>query len=420
MPDVYARASCMVLASLARKDWEEQFGMVLAEALAAGVPIVASSSGAIPEVVGESARLFAAGDWMDIARGIAAVAARPATRIVHDPERVVSVLLGCCMRANRERLRSPARRMTETRRWAVVVLSWNGVDDTLACLDSLAEADWPGLEVICVDNGSTDGSPAAVRKRFPAVTLIENGSNLGYAGGNNVGILAALESGADWVLLLNNDATLAPDAVRELEAVARAHPLAGILGGKVFFADPPDRVWFAGQRFNASLGYSGRPRGYRKPDGARYDQIMAVHRVVGACMAVSRKLIDAVGMFDEDLFAYVEDVDWSLRAREAGFEVLFVPKARSWHRVAASSGGEAASTPSIYYGVRNTIVVCERHRPLPAGLRELRRAVVAGSFAARSVLGDARGPRLRAVFEGARDARRGKLGQRGVEPSARS
>jgi glycosyltransferase involved in cell wall biosynthesis len=88
MPDIYARASCMVLASLARKNWEEQFGMVLAEALAAGVPTVASSSGAIPEVVGDSARAFVPGDWLAIARGIAEVMAQPASREVRDPVRV--------------------------------------------------------------------------------------------------------------------------------------------------------------------------------------------------------------------------------------------------------------------------------------------------------------------------------------------
>jgi GT2 family glycosyltransferase len=310
--------------------------------------------------------------------------------------------------------------MTPMHRWAIIVLSWNGRDDTLACLASLAEVDWPGLDVICVDNGSSDGSPGAVRERFPAVTLIENGRNLGYAGGNNVGIRAALDRGADWVLLLNNDATLAPDAVRQLDAVATMRRKAGILGGKVLFADPPDQVWFAGQRFNAALGYSGRPRGFRKPDGPRYDQVEAVDRVVGACMAVSRELTEAIGLFDDDLFAYVEDVDWSLRAREAGFEVLLVPKALAWHRVAASSGGATVSTTSMYYGVRNTIVVCERHRPLPIGLREIRRAIVAGTFAATALMSDARGPMLRAVLEGAGDARRGKLGQRSERPSARS
>ena len=298
-------------------------------------------------------------------------------------------------------------------RWSVVVLSWNGLDDTLACLGSLAEVDWPGLDVICVDNGSSDGSANAVRARFPDVTLIENGRNLGFAGGNNVGIRAAFERGADWVLLVNNDATVAPDVVRELDAVAQERPRAGILGGKVLFADPADRVWFAGQRFNAALGYSGRPRGYRKRDGPRYSEVKPVDRVVGACMAVSRSLAEEVGLFDEELFAYVEDVDWSLRASRAGFEVLLVPRARAWHRVAGSTGGEAATTTAIYYGVRNTIVVSERYRPLPPGLRELRRLVAVGTFGARAVLGDARGPRLRAALEGARDARRGRLGQRG-------
>jgi GT2 family glycosyltransferase len=299
-----------------------------------------------------------------------------------------------------------------THRWAIVVLSWNGRADTLVCLESLDAVEWPALDLICVDNGSTDSSPSAVRERFPAVTLIENGQNLGYSGGNNVGIRAAFERGADWVLLVNNDATLAADAVRELDAVACARPRAGILGGKVLLSDPTDRVWFAGQRFNARLGYSGRPRGYRKADGPRYADVRAVDRVVGACMAVSRGLVEAVGLFDEELFAYVEDVDWALRARRAGFEVLIVPKARAWHRIAGSSGGESASTTSMYYGVRNTIVVSERYRPLPVGLREARRLVVAGSFAARALLGDARGAMLRAVLEGARDAHLGKLGKR--------
>jgi hypothetical protein len=297
-------------------------------------------------------------------------------------------------------------------RWAVVVLSWNGREDTLACLASLADVDWPGLDVICVDNGSEDGSAAAVRERFPHVLVRENGENLGYAGGNNVGIRAAFERGADWVLLLNNDATLAREAIHALDDVARQRPRAGMLGGKVLFAEPPHDVWFAGQRFNPTLGYSGRPRGYRKPDGPRYEAVLPVDRVVGACMAISRAVIERVGMFDDELFAYVEDVDWCLRAREAGFEVLLVPQAHAWHRVAGSSGGESASATSMYYGARNTIVVSERHRPLPPGLRELRQLMVAGSFASLAALGTAKGPMLRAVAQGVRDARRGRLGKR--------
>jgi GT2 family glycosyltransferase len=296
--------------------------------------------------------------------------------------------------------------------WHVVVLSWNGREDTLACLESLRQVD---AEVICVDNGSTDGTAAAVRERFPEVGLIENAENLGFAGGNNVGIRRALERGAEWVVLLNNDATLAPDAVDAFARTAREHPRAGILGGKVYFDQPPDRIWFAGQRVRLGLGYSWRPRGYRRPDGPKYSDVVPTDRAVGALLAASRQLIDRVGPLDEDLFAYVEDVDWCVRAREAGFEVLIAPDARAWHRVSASTGGEAATTHSLYYGTRNTIVVCERHRPLARPLAGLRRAVVFCTFALHALTRAApwrAGPGLRAVREGYADARAGRLGKR--------
>ncbi|MEA2332385.1 MAG: hypothetical protein QOH58_2523 [Thermoleophilaceae bacterium] len=296
--------------------------------------------------------------------------------------------------------------------WWVVVLSWNGRHDTLACLDSVARLNREDVGVVCVDNGSTDGSPDAVRSAHPEAELIENGANLGYSGGNNVGIRHALAHGARWVVLLNNDATIAPDAIDAFEHAARANAKAGILSGKVLFSEPPDRVWFAGQRFNATLGYSGRPRGYGKPDGPRYAQVVPIERAAGALMAVSREAAGAAGLLDEDLFAYIEDVDWSLRVRAAGFEVLFVPAARAWHAVGGSTGGEYGSTHTLYYGVRNTVVVCERHRPLGRLGTALRRAAILASYLA---LVPPRRPwrrSLGAVLEGFRDARRGRLGAR--------
>jgi GT2 family glycosyltransferase len=296
--------------------------------------------------------------------------------------------------------------------WAIVVLSWNGRDDTLTCLRSLAEIDREDVSVVCVDNGSDDGSVEAVRERFPEVELIENGRNLGYSGGNNVGIRHALERGADWVVLLNNDATLAADAIDGFERTAREHPQAGILSGKVLFQQPADRVWFAGQRFNATLGYSGRPRGYGRPDGPAYSRVAETERAAGALMAVSRAAIDAAGLLDEELFAYIEDVDWSLRVREAGFEVLFVPEARAWHAVGGSTGGEYGSTHTLYYGVRNMVVVCERHQPLGRLGTRARRAVILATYLA---LVPPRRPwrrSLGAVLDGFRDARAGRLGAR--------
>ena len=299
-----------------------------------------------------------------------------------------------------------------TPRWAIVVLSWNGRGDTLACLGSAREIAREDVRVICVDNGSDDGSAEAVRHEFPEVELIENGRNLGFAGGNNVGIRRALELGADWVVLLNNDATLAADAIDGLERVASRRSNAGILGGKVLFAERPNQIWFAGQRFNARLGYSGRPRGYARPDGKRYDQVIPVERTLGTLMAVSREAIEAVGLLDEELFAYVEDVEWCLRTRATGYEVLFVPGARAWHRVSASGGGDSVSTHPLYYGARNTIVVCERHAPLGRAGTLLRRLAVAVTFGLRAVTRRNRREALRAVRAGVRDALAGRLGMR--------
>jgi GT2 family glycosyltransferase len=298
------------------------------------------------------------------------------------------------------------------RAWHAIVLSWNGREDTLRCLESLSCVEHHDLQIVCVDNGSSDGSQQAVHERFPDVTLIEAGANLGYSGGNNLGIRHALEHGARWVALVNNDATVAADFVVGFQAAARERPRAGILAGKVYFADRPTKIWFAGQRVSELLGYAGRPRGYGREDGPRYERLGATDRAVGALMAISREAIEAAGLLDDELFAYVEDVDWALRVRDAGFEVVFAPRARAWHSVSASTGGEKASTHTLYYGVRNTVTVLERRRPLGAAGTALRRASILATFSLHALTRADRRAALRAVRAGFADARSGRLGQR--------
>jgi GT2 family glycosyltransferase len=296
--------------------------------------------------------------------------------------------------------------------WHAVVLSWNGREDTLRCLQSLAAIDRARLEVVCVDNGSRDGSQQAVRETYPWVTLIEAGENLGYSGGNNLGIRHALARGARWVMLVNNDASVAWDVIDGFLAAARMRPRAGILAGKLYFADRPQTIWFAGQRVSELLGYSGRPRGYGRQDGERFRRVEPTGRAAGALMAISREAIDAVGLLDEGLFAYVEDVDWALRVRQAGLEVVFAPDARAWHRVSASTGGEAASTHTLYYGVRNTVTVLEQRRPLEAVGTALRRFAILATFTLHALTRSNRREALRAVRAGFADARAHRLGQR--------
>lgn len=280
-----------------------------------------------------------------------------------------------------------------------VVLNWNGGDDTLAALASL-----DGITTICVDNGSTDGSDNLVEERFPNVELIRTGANLGFAGGNNIGIRRAHGLGADWVLLLNNDAVAEPGLATALERAALARPDAGLLACKVLSEDGR-AVQYAGARFNKWLGYSGRV----STEGP--DELRDVARADGAAMAVSWAAVEQAGLLDLELFAYVEDVEWSLRIRRAGFGVVFVPDARARHKGSGSTGGRA-STTNLYYSTRNTIVVSERHARLPRGLRALRRGVVVGAHLAQAATHASRGDAARAVLAGWRDARAGRLGQR--------
>jgi GT2 family glycosyltransferase len=136
-------------------------------------------------------------------------------------------------------------------------------------------------------------------------------------------------------------------------------------------------------------------------------------------MAVSRAAVEAAGGLDEALFAYVEDVDWSLRIRAAGFDCILVPEAGATHALAASSGGRLSTGP-VYYGVRNTIVVCERHRPLGRAGTLLRRASIVATYLARALLVVRRRVAVDAVLEGYADARAGRLGPRRASAAARS
>lgn len=276
-----------------------------------------------------------------------------------------------------------------------VVLSWNGKEDTLACLRSL---EGEAVHVIVVDNASEDGTAEAVT----GVELIRNERNLGYAGGMNVGIHRALEQGADAVLLLNNDVEVEPGAIDALAAAAEG---AGAVCPVIVFAADPRRIWYSGARFNPRRGYNGRHR-TDEPAGQRQTE-----RVCGAAVLIPREILERVGAFDEDLFAYVEDADWSLRVREGGSRLVVEPRSRVRHKVSASTGGEGSDS-ALYYSTRNTLAVCERHAPLgPLGTWR-RRAVVLLAHAGQAVL--ARRPRrIRAVIEGWRDFRRGRLGQRG-------
>lgn len=240
---------------------------------------------------------------------------------------------------------------------AAIILNWNRRDDTLACLGSLQDIDYQNLQVILVDNGSTDGTVAAVRQRFPDVEIIQNDANLGYAAGCNVALREILRREIDYVLLLNNDTVVAHNMLNRLVAVAEASPEAGMLGPTIWHFDTPERLWAGGQRVRP-ITLSGQPP-HGDPHGA---QPYEVGYIFGCGLLLRRQLLEDVGLFDERFFMYYEDQDLCLRARNHGYRLLIVPAAKMWHKVSASTGG--AGTPlNKYYLARSSVLFYAKHTP---------------------------------------------------------
>lgn len=292
-----------------------------------------------------------------------------------------------------------------------MVLTHNGRADTLDCLRSLERTDWDALSVIVVDNGSCDGTADAVIEQYGEVRVLRQEQNLGFSEGNNVGIRYALELGADYVLLLNNDTTIAVDAVARCVETALQHPDAGAVCPLIHFAEPPEPLWYAGAVFDPRRANSGRMLGYRETDRGQFDAATVTDRAAGAAMLMPRAALEELGLLDADLFFLYEDVDWSLRARRAGWRIYLAPAARVQHRVSATAGGEHSPTIA-YYDARNHLTICRRHAPL-LGVESLKRELailllhLAGARRARRRIAY-----LAAVLTGWRHGRRGRLGPR--------
>jgi GT2 family glycosyltransferase len=243
----------------------------------------------------------------------------------------------------------------------VIILNWNGREVLGPCLDSLMRVEDPALDVIVVDNGSTDSSHEIVRERYPGVTLIENGRNLLFAAGNNVGIEAALEKGAEYILLLNNDTEVDPCFVREMLGVFD-DPSAGIAGPKIYYYDDPGRIWYGGGGFNRLTGVPYH-RGLRSGDGFDGDVPGATGWVTGCALLARAEVFRGLGGLDPSYRIYCEDVDFCLRASRAGWSSQYVPDAKVWHKVSSSSGG--GMTPfKLENRLASTWKLLERHRSL--------------------------------------------------------
>jgi GT2 family glycosyltransferase len=238
-----------------------------------------------------------------------------------------------------------------------ITLNWYRREDTLACLNSLAEQTLPNLRLLLIDNHSNDGTPQAVSRQFPQAEQIVNSENLGFAAGFNAGLRYALKGGADQVFILNNDTILAPDCLERLQAQLR--PDTGILAPLIYYAHDPRRIWALGGSTQPLLLEKHDPWAGEVDPGDLPD-VLECDFVTGCGMFFPRRTLEQVGLFDEGFWMYYEDSDLCLRVRQAGLRILTAPQAHMWHKVASSSGG-TNSPDERYWMARSSVRYFRKH-----------------------------------------------------------
>lgn len=242
---------------------------------------------------------------------------------------------------------------------SIIILNWNGIIDTLFCLQSLEYLTYVNFNVIVVDNGSTDDSIQKLNEYNPnySLTLITTGYNLGFAEGNNVGIRHALELNPDFIFLLNNDTKVRPNILEELIKSSYNNATSAIFGALIFYMDNPQIIWFSGAQWNKSnLAFEYPYQNQEILHNFEYKTEYAC----GAALFFRANLVEKIGLFDERFFLVYEESDWCLRAVKAGYKCTLVPTAHVWHKVGASFDGESSPLRQ-YFSFRNRLLWAEKN-----------------------------------------------------------
>jgi len=236
---------------------------------------------------------------------------------------------------------------------SIILLNWNNPYDTVECIESLKEISYPNYEIIVVDNNSTDDSIKEL-ENIRNIQLIRNDSNLGFAGGNNVGIEYALKRSSDLILLLNNDTVVEKEFLSVLVKRAVADKNVGIIGNKVYYYSEPAKIWSAGGGITR-LTKRTFQYGENKIDKKRFIREMEVDFLSGCCMLIKREVFERIGLLDAEYFMYYEDVDFCLRAKKF-CKVIYTPGAIIWHKVSGTSNKSYRD----YYRMRNYMMLLNK------------------------------------------------------------
>ena len=249
---------------------------------------------------------------------------------------------------------------------SVITLNWNGLENTIECLESLKKINYPNYEVIVVDNGSEGNDAQVLEEKFgDYIHLIKNDKNYGISSANNIAIRHALNiSNPDYLLLLDNDTVVDPEFLTEMVKVAEADPAIGIAAAKIYYYDEPDRLQFVSGKIDFwrgdLIGMRGVERvlGRKEIDRGQHDSIKEVEQVGFWCALFKRRSVESIGLFDERYFYTWEGPDYCLRTWEAGYKIVYIPKARVWHK------GQSANKLDgfiEYYNPRNRFRFMRQH-----------------------------------------------------------
>jgi GT2 family glycosyltransferase len=295
-------------------------------------------------------------------------------------------------------------------RVVVVIVTWNSSNHINQCLESLRGSTIP-VAVVVVDNGSCDGTVDLVRTyRGRPVTTVETGANLGYAGGNNVGLEVARAAGADVVFLINPDATVDPGCLEALVPLLIAGDAVGMVSPAICYSGS-DRIWYGGADFDpvrCTTYHLNEGRACTSIGKAPFETV----RASGCVLGVRSDVVEQIGYLDERYFLYYEETEWSLRMRRAGLRIVVVPLARAWHDTGHGRGSATATYQ--YYMTRNRLLIAKEYGKrglrgvLSASVRDSAITLLATARKARSSFW----PCVSAVAHGYVDGLRGKVGAR--------
>lgn len=286
----------------------------------------------------------------------------------------------------------------------IILVNYNGYDDTVECIKSIENSDYDNYKIILVDNGSKDKNKILNDNYINnAADVIISEENLGFSGGNNLGIKYAQEKyDPEYYLLLNNDTVITKDTISNLKKGFDFDSKAGIITGKIYYFSEPKTIWAAGGKFNFNTGIADQPELGKIDDGVQYENTCEVSFATGCTMLISKQVIYTVGYLEESYFLYAEDTDYCCRVLNAGFKIIYVGKALIYHKVSASTGKQ--SNMQQYYMFRNNCYIIKKYcnKPLYGYARRIYRTIKEMKYEHYS---------LRVLYKAWRDFHKGIIGK---------